>query len=151
MQSSLGVVWAQRTMLQQCLANLFDNALKFTPPGVVAHIVVRSEWQAAVAPVLVESGAPPAVAPRQRIWIEDNGIGIPLASHEKIFGIFERLPCSTHVEGTGIGLAIVARATAQMRGTCGVESVPGAGSRFWLEFAAAPPPAARVILEGAAA
>jgi signal transduction histidine kinase len=45
------------------------------------------------------------------------------------------------VEGTGIGLAIVARATEQMGGACGVESTPGKGSQFWLEFAIADQPA----------
>jgi signal transduction histidine kinase len=75
--------------------------------------------------------------PRIRIWVEDNGIGIPAQAHEKIFGIFERVSGLDHVEGTGIGLAIVARAMQQMGGTCGVESEPDHGSRFWLELAAA--------------
>jgi signal transduction histidine kinase len=73
-----------------------------------------------------------------RIWIEDNGIGIPPQAHEKIFGIFERVSGLDHVEGTGIGLAIVARAMQQMGGACGVESTLGEGSRFWLDLTAAP-------------
>jgi signal transduction histidine kinase len=74
---------------------------------------------------------------RVRIWVEDNGIGIAPQQHEKIFGIFERVSGLDHVEGTGIGLAIVARAMQQMGGDCGVESQLGQGSRFWLELAAA--------------
>jgi signal transduction histidine kinase len=69
--------------------------------------------------------------------VEDNGIGIPPQAHEKIFGIFERVSGLDQVEGTGIGLAIVARAMQQMGGACGVESEVGQGSRFWLELATA--------------
>jgi signal transduction histidine kinase len=117
----LGAVTAQRTLLQQCLSNLFDNALKFAAPGTPARILVRAEKN----------------GPWRRIWVEDNGIGIDPAVHRKIFDLFERIPGGLEVEGTGIGLAIVARATQQMGGTYGVESAPGSGSRFWLELPAA--------------
>jgi signal transduction histidine kinase len=80
-----------------------------------------------------QSGPPPRI----RIWVQDNGIGIPAHAHEKIFGIFERVSGIEKVEGTGIGLAIVARAMHQMGGACGVESEVGVGSRFWIELAAA--------------
>ncbi len=163
MPESLGRVWAQRTLLQQCFSNLFDNALKFARPGVTSRIEVRIENRGTglrAAP-LAPGGAfnpstfppftpPPSATssspwseeetslpPRVRIWVEDNGIGIPPQAHEKIFGIFERVSGLDHVEGTGIGLAIVARAMQQMGGACGVESSLGHGSRFWLELAAA--------------
>lgn len=64
-------------------------------------------------------------------------MGIPPGLHQKIFGIFERGANSSLYEGNGIGLAIVARAMQRMGGTCGVESEPGKGSRFWVELAAA--------------
>jgi signal transduction histidine kinase len=163
MAESLGVVSAQRTLLQQCFTNLFDNALKFARPGVPPHIGVRVEGRSDVRPVdapdvsamfspstshpgnkhntsALVSRAWPAdagPAPRIRIWVEDNGIGVPPQAHEKIFGIFERVSGVDHIEGTGIGLAIVARAMQQMGGSCGVESAVGQGSRFWLELAAA--------------
>ena len=54
--------------------------------------------------------------------------------HQKVFGIFERGLHSELYEGTGMGLAIVARAMQRTGGTCGVESEPGQGSRFWLEL-----------------
>jgi PAS domain S-box-containing protein len=158
----LGRVLGQRTLIQQCLSNLFDNALKFVPPGVTPRIVVRSEMRnlvPACSPVSMAPFNPSTVQPsadsasparpasnvpspeddgsmRRRIWVEDNGIGIPAIAHEKIFGIFERVSNLDNVEGTGIGLAIVARATQQMGGSCGVESTPGEGSRFWIELAA---------------
>ncbi len=146
-QEPLGTVVAQRTLLQQCLSNLFDNALKFIAPGRHLSLVVRSELRTSPTPgprsvqhaafCPSTTGAVILEEPRRRIWIEDNGIGIPAGAHDKIFGIFERIPGLTPVEGTGIGLAIVARATEQMGGSCGVESTPGEGSRFWLEFALA--------------
>lgn len=130
LQLPLGQVLAQRTLLQQSLANLFDNALKFAPPGVRPTIIVRGEPRSGGT----EVPGLPADRARWRLWVEDDGIGIPAHAHRKIFGIFERLPGPVPVEGTGIGLAIVARAMEQMRGTCGVESEVGEGSRFWLEL-----------------
>jgi signal transduction histidine kinase len=72
-----------------------------------------------------------------RIIVQDEGIGIPVGAQTKIFGIFERGTNSSKYEGSGIGLAIVARAIQRMGGTFGVESEPGVGSRFWLELAQA--------------
>lgn len=145
---------AQRALLQQCLANLFENALKFSRPGVRPRIVVRTEPRPGPEPGAASTPgtfvhAPPSPAPLPpgaspanwlRLWIEDNGIGIAPESRSKIFGMFERASGVDHIEGTGIGLAIVTRATQRMGGTCGVESQPGAGARFWLDLMAAPPP-----------
>jgi signal transduction histidine kinase len=113
-------VRAHPTLLVQCLANLLDNAAKFVAPGVTPRIHIHTEPR----------------GERVRIWLEDNGIGIDPAHHQKIFGIFERIGNLKNNEGTGIGLAIVARAVQRMGGKCGVESSPGNGSRFWIELAA---------------
>ena len=75
---------------------------------------------------------------RVRLWVEDNGIGIDPSYHGKIFSIFERVGDLQKYEGTGIGLAIVHRAVQRMGGACGVISAPGEGSRFWVDFLAAP-------------
>jgi signal transduction histidine kinase len=140
----LGHVLGQRTLLQQCLSNLFDNALKFAKPGTHPRLVVRGELRPEGVPASRAAPAslraltpeiPPARGARWRIWIEDNGIGIATSAQDRIFGIFERIPGPLPVEGTGIGLAIVAHATEQMGGACGVESEAGKGSRFWIELA----------------
>ncbi|PYV33529.1 MAG: hypothetical protein DMG09_22225 [Acidobacteria bacterium] len=112
-------VRAHPTLLGQCLANLLDNAAKFVAPGVTPRIHIRTEPR----------------GDRVRIWVEDNGVGIDPAHHQKIFGIFERVGNLKTNQGTGIGLAIVARAAQRMGGICGVESSVGNGSRFWIELA----------------
>ena len=69
-----------------------------------------------------------------RIVVEDNGIGIDPARAEKIFTLFEQPHHSSETGGTGIGLAIVRRGVERLGGQVGVDSTPGAGSRFWIEL-----------------
>ncbi len=148
-------VSANRTLVGQCVSNLLQNALKFCKPGIDPIVIVwselvtsgtktgemetsqfsRSRYSVPEPRSLAESSAPPA---RVRLWFEDNGIGISREAQSKVFGIFERGDRAGEYEGTGIGLAIVARAMERMGGQCGVESTLGEGSRFWLEFRSAP-------------
>ncbi|HUR46238.1 MAG TPA: ATP-binding protein [Candidatus Saccharimonadales bacterium] len=157
-------VLAQHVLLQQCLSNLLENAVKFVQPGKEPRLLIHTELlenQPCGNPhleALLDTAhapfhpVPPAVQPQVderkfpkgyrhpacvRIWIEDNGIGIAPEFQKKIFGLFERVGDLTNYQGTGIGLAIVAKATQRMGGTCGVESKPGEGSRFWIELLAA--------------
>jgi signal transduction histidine kinase len=111
-------VVGHHSSLVQAVANLLSNAAKFVAPGVRPRIRVRTEPR----------------GDKVRLWIEDNGIGISAADHEKMFRMFERLKGSEHYPGTGIGLAIVRRSVERMGGTTGVESQPGEGSRFWIEL-----------------
>jgi signal transduction histidine kinase len=103
------------------LLNLIGNAVKFVE-GTAPHVRLRAETR------------PGAVV---RVWVEDNGIGIPLEFQERIFQVFQRLH-TTAYPGTGIGLAIVQKGAERLGGRAGVESTPGAGSRFWIELAQAP-------------
>ena len=75
---------------------------------------------------------------RVRLWVEDNGIGIPAVQTERIFGVFERLVREEDYPGTGIGLALVRKGAEQMGGRVGVESEPGKGSCFWVERKSSP-------------
>jgi two-component system, sensor histidine kinase and response regulator len=120
-QRELSPVLAEPRLLTQCLCNLLDNALKFVPSDKQPSVLLRTE----------------RADDKVRIWVEDNGIGIDPAHHQKIFGLFERVGEVRAHEGTGVGLAIVARAVERMGGCCGVESAPGSGSRFWIELKAA--------------
>lgn len=114
----LAPVLAHRAILEQVLANLVANALKFVAPGRTPEVTIRTE-----------------TAPgRVRLWVEDNGIGIGPEHHQRIFSVFERLHQPDEFAGTGIGLAIVRKGIERMGGRTGVESAPGTGSRFWLEL-----------------
>lgn len=115
---NLPVVMAHRTTLEQCLHNLFNNAIKFTPPETAPRITVRAEPRDGVT----------------RIWVEDNGIGIAPEHQERIFRVFERLHGAETYPGTGIGLAIVKKGVERMNGDAGVVSSLGAGAKFWFEL-----------------
>jgi PAS domain S-box-containing protein len=114
-------VLAHSTLLAQCFSNLLDNAVKFVPPDATPRVAIRSEKRAG----------------NVRVWIQDNGIGMDQETQAKIFGIFERARTASEYPGTGIGLAIVAKAVERMAGKYGVESEPGKGSSFWIELSAA--------------
>jgi signal transduction histidine kinase len=92
--------------------------VRFVKPDVVPKVRIRGE----------ERGH------RFRLWIEDNGVGIEPGDHERIFQMFVQLNDPGKYGGTGVGLAIVKKAVETMHGSVGVESEPGAGSRFWVEF-----------------
>ncbi len=64
------------------------------------------------------------------IRVEDNGIGIALENHERVFGLFTRLHTRTEYSGTGIGLAIARRIVERHGGRSWVESVEGGGAAF---------------------
>jgi PAS domain S-box-containing protein len=115
----LGSVFAHHETLRQVITNLLSNALKFVAPGVTPRVRIWSESRGDMA----------------RLWVEDDGIGIDPRYHANIFRVFERLHGVETFPGTGIGLAIVRRGTERMGGRVGVESKPGAGSRFWIELA----------------
>jgi PAS domain S-box-containing protein len=102
--------------LTQCVYNLFSNAIKFVPNGTKPHIRIWTE----------------PLGNYVRLWVEDNGIGIPAEAKDRMFLMFQRFHRSTEYEGTGIGLAIVRKAVERMGGKVGVESELGRGSRFWL-------------------
>ena len=105
----------------QVLTNLVANALKFVAEGTRPEVHIRTERRNAT---------------RVRLWIEDNGIGIEPAQQARIFEVFQRLHGEEKYPGTGIGLALVKKGVERMGGQSGVESVPGTGSRFWIDLRA---------------
>ncbi len=114
------LVRAHHTTMVQVLANLLSNAVKFVPRSRTPTVTLRFEERAQEGKI--------------RIWVEDNGVGIPEDQQRRIFKVFERLEGDVASDGTGIGLAIVRRGMQRIGGTVGVESNKGEGSRFWLDL-----------------
>jgi len=114
----LGQVAGDRTLLRLLFQNLLSNALKFHAPGARPLVELRAVRSATSATVTVR----------------DNGIGIPLAQQDKLFGLFKRLNPRRHYEGTGLGLATCKRIVEMHGGGIGVQSEPGRGSVFSVEL-----------------
>lgn len=131
-KAPLGNVMAHLPTIQQIMANLIDNGLKFVGDGKLPHLRIWTETLPDSDPASLLTGR------SLRIWIEDNGIGIEPEYHEKIFGLFERLHPAHTFPGTGIGLAIVRKGVERMGGRVGLASEPGRGSRFWVELPVSP-------------
>lgn len=104
--------------LSQLFQNLIGNAIKYRKPD---------------QPVEVELSAHRA----DGSWvftIADNGIGVPPAYRETIFGIFKRLHSSSEYSGTGMGLAICKRIVERYGGRIWVESELGTGANFFFSI-----------------
>ncbi|MEZ5704057.1 MAG: PAS domain-containing protein [Burkholderiaceae bacterium] len=100
------------------LRNLIGNAIKFSRDSRPPVIEIGSRH---------EGG-------RRVLWVRDNGVGFDPAYHERMFKIFQRLHRSEDFPGTGVGLALVAKAAQRMGGRVWAESTLGAGATFYLEF-----------------
>jgi len=109
------IVHADGALLERALANLVDNALKYTPDG--GRIRIRAGFD----------GGQVALA------VDDNGMGIPEADLPRIFERFYRVDKSRSRDlgGTGLGLSIVKHIVQIHGGTISVSSTP-AGSTFTL-------------------
>jgi len=105
-----------RQNLQRMLANLLDNALKYTSEqGAVSVQLTCSLRQISIE-------------------VKDSGIGIPELELDKIFERFYRCDQSRTQEGCGLGLSF-ARAVARAHGgEISVVSSPGQGSTFIIEL-----------------
>jgi len=105
--------------LRQIITNLVDNAIKFTPAGVIA-LRVRKDNEDEQSATL-------------RFLVRDSGIGIAADQLEHIFEPFTQADGSTtrRYGGTGLGLTICRRLATLMGGAIGAESIEGQGSTFW--------------------
>jgi light-regulated signal transduction histidine kinase (bacteriophytochrome) len=115
----LPTVNGHRATLVCVATNLISNALKFVRPQTRPVVRIWTE---------------PAGCGKIRLLVEDHGIGIEERHQQRIFRMFERLHGVESFPGTGVGLAVVARACERLGGSCGVDSIPGQGSRFWVEL-----------------
>lgn len=118
--------------VQQCMANLLDNALKHTPTGgCVALSAEPHFWERRVSeavPVHERRQAGGARPNSVLICISDTGSGISAEFHQEIFEEFVRVDPSS--SGMGLGLAITKRLIQAHRGKVWVNSEMGRGSSF---------------------
>jgi signal transduction histidine kinase len=100
--------------LEQVLANLASNAIKYSPQGGTIRISGRT-------------------TPREVIvTVTDEGVGIPLDEQERIFERFYRTSqaVARQTPGTGLGLYLARAIVEAHGGRIWVESIPGRGSSF---------------------
>jgi signal transduction histidine kinase len=121
--------------VQQAMANLLDNALKYTPSGgtvvlrAAPRFWERRERQVANMAALKERRRFRLPQPNCiEVSVKDSGAGIPAEHHQEIFEDFVRVDRNTY--GLGLGLAIAKRLIQARRGKIWVESYPNEGSRF---------------------
>jgi signal transduction histidine kinase len=117
---NLPTVAADGVQLRHVLANLVENAIKYTgnkkPPTIQVECIEEARGY--------------------RLLVHDNGIGVPEKQRERIFQLYQR-GTEQEVggvvqEGAGIGLAIARRIVERWGGVLGVDSLPGEGSTFYV-------------------
>ncbi|MEZ4943034.1 MAG: HAMP domain-containing sensor histidine kinase [Saprospiraceae bacterium] len=106
--------------LSSVIFNLLDNALKYTSQHPDIHIALEK------------------IDSQIRLTVRDNGTGIPEALQEKVFDKFFRIQEGNRhdVKGHGLGLSYAAMVVRQHQGRIWVESNPGGGAAFFVQFPA---------------
>ena len=104
------------SLLRLLVFNLVDNALKYSAQAAQPRVTVG--WSS-------EASA----------WfVRDNGVGFDMAHAAKLFGLFQRLHAPADFEGTGVGLAVVARVVERHGGRIWADAHPGHGAVFWFSL-----------------
>jgi hypothetical protein len=116
--SSYPDVCADPERLSQCLTNLVENALKYSPASQPIELALSRDVDQVV------------------LHVHDHGEGVPVADREKIFGRFVRGSGSADTSGHGIGLAVVKTLMERMGGSVSVGDAPGGGADFQLRLPA---------------
>jgi len=124
-------VLADVEILQRVLQNLFNNAVKFSPPTEPIRVSLTRQGDCI------------------RVEVADGGPGIPPGQEGKIFEKFGQLDRSSQRSGTGLGLAFCKLALEAHGGDIGVNSVAGQGSNFWFVLDAAATVAGSAVASGA--
>lgn len=110
-------IYIDQQRMVQVLLNLLSNAIKYNKEAGTITVSCRRDEK------------------RIHIAIRDTGMGINVENLQRIFNPFERIGAeTTTVEGSGIGLAVTRSLVHAMDGKIGVDSEPGQGSTFWIEF-----------------
>lgn len=115
--------------MNQLFNNLISNSLKFTAPGVIPHITIRSGL-IALEDVSKYITRPFIGTAYYRFILTDNGIGFEEEYAEQVFEIFKRLHGRNIYPGSGIGLALCRRIVANHNGYLFADSKLGKGTSF---------------------
>jgi heavy metal sensor kinase len=117
------IVIVDRLVLREAIANIFDNAIKYSRPGATIDVRVRIEGRTAV------------------LDIADQGPGVPPEHRERIFDRFFRLDeaRSRDQGGAGLGLAIARWAVETNGGRVSVDNGPSGGAVFRIALPLAAP------------
>jgi two-component system sensor histidine kinase KdpD len=116
---SLPMVAVDPGLLERSVANLVENAVKYSPPGT---------------PVRVSASA---IADRVEVRVVDRGPGVPDEAKERIFAPFQRHGDAPRGAGVGLGLAVARGFAEAMDGTLNAEDTPGGGLTMVLTLRAA--------------
>ena len=109
---------ADRSALRQMVLNLLDNAVKYGPASQTVTIGTA------------------AAKGRARVWVDDQGEGIPVRERQRVWSSFYRLDrhANSAVAGSGIGLYVVRQLARLHGGDAWVEDAPGGGARIIVEL-----------------
>jgi len=118
MEMNLPEIMTDPNGLMIALRNLIENALKFSKASPAPEIEIKG----------MENEETYIVS------VTDNGVGFDMKYSQRIFEIFQRLHLPEEYPGTGIGLAMVAKAMQRLGGRVWTESSPGNGASFFLEI-----------------
>lgn len=114
-------VAADATRLRQAIANLVDNAVKYTPAG--GSIFVRAAVEGAEAVLTVR----------------DTGPGVPVAEQARVWERLYRGDASRSERGLGLGLSLVRAIVEAHGGRVGLRNAPEGGALFEVRLAVTPP------------
>jgi two-component system sensor histidine kinase BaeS len=121
------VVLGDRDRLLQVVANLLDNALKFTPAG--GHVGLALDTSAGPAAGAAGALAGPSGA-SVRLTVTDDGPGVDPVDLPFVFDRFYRAQAARGTAGAGLGLAICRALVEAQGGSITAGEVPGGGARF---------------------
>ncbi|MBO9685540.1 MAG: DUF4118 domain-containing protein [Mitsuaria chitosanitabida] len=130
--ATLPLVELDAVLIERVLANLLENAAKYTPPGSEIRVIARTHGAA----------SSDGTSGEMRLSVEDNGPGLPPGREEALFEKFARGHSESHLPGVGLGLAIC-RAIMQAHGgrIWAERAMPEGGARFSLALPLGEPPA----------
>ncbi|MEU8991348.1 DUF4118 domain-containing protein [Streptomyces sp. NPDC048558] len=116
---TLPMVAVDPGLLERSVANLVENAVKYSPDG--GRVLVAAS----------------AIAERVEVRVVDRGPGVPDEAKERIFAPFQRYGDAPRGAGVGLGLAVARGFTEAMGGTLNAEDTPGGGLTMVLTLRAA--------------